>query len=433
MAQSPQAPGSEAPRRGRVATAWSGFIGWVDERFPLTETYEYHMSRYYAPKNFNFWYLFGVLSIVVLVNQLLTGIWLTMKYVPSGDGAFRSVEYIMRDVEFGWLLRYLHSTGASAFFVVVYLHMFRAMMYGSYRKPRELLWLIGMAIFLVLMAEGFFGYLLPWGNMSYWGAQVIVSLAGALPVIGPDLMEWVRGDFLMSEITLNRFFALHVVALPLVLVMLVFVHIVALHHVGSNNPDGVDIKKHKDENGIPLDGIPFHPYYTIGHDLPAIVAFLFIFCAVVFFAPEMGGYFLEKPNFEQANPLKTPEHIAPVWYYTPFYAMLRAATYPLFGMSAKFWGLVVMVGAIIVPAVLPWLDRSPVKSIRYKGWISKIMLALFVISFFILGYLGTVPSTPAATLLAQICTVLYFAYFVLMPWYTRIEKTKPVPERVTMR
>ncbi|HAR29977.1 MAG TPA: cytochrome b [Gammaproteobacteria bacterium] len=408
-------------------------MSWVDERFPLTETFEYHMSHYWAPKNFNFWYFFGVLSMVVLVNQLLTGIWLTMSYVPSGAGAFASVEYIMRDVEYGWLLRYLHSTGASAFFVVVYLHMFRALMYGSYRKPRELLWLVGMAIFIVLMAEGFFGYLLPWGNMSYWGAQVIVSLVGALPVIGPDLMEWVRGDFLMSEITLNRFFALHVVALPLVLVMLVFVHIVALHHVGSNNPDGIEIKKHKDERGVPLDGIPFHPYYTIGHDLPAIVGFLFIFCAVVFFAPEMGGYFLEKPNFEMADPLKTPAHIAPVWYYTPFYAMLRAATFPVFGLSAKFWGFVVMAGAIVVPAVLPWLDRSPVKSMRYKGVLSKFMLAVFVVSFFILGYLGTIAPSPGATLLAQICTVVYFAYFVLMPWYTRVEKTKPAPERVTMR
>ena len=425
---------AEAPQRqGKTAAAWNGFVSWVDERFPLTETFEYHMSRYWAPKNFNFWYYFGVLSMVVLVLQLLTGIWLTMSYVPSGEGAFASVEYIMRDVEYGWLLRYLHSTGASAFFAVVYLHMFRGMMYGSYRKPRELIWLIGMAIFIVLMAEGFFGYLLPWGNMSFWAAQVIVSLVGAIPVIGPDVMEWVRGDFLISDITLNRFFALHVVALPLVLVMLVFVHIVALHHVGSNNPDGIDVKKHKDENGVPLDAIPFHPYYTIGHDLPAIVGFLIVFCAIVFFAPEMGGYFLEKPNFEQANPLKTPDHIAPVWYYTPYYAMLRAATFPLFGLTAKFWGFVVMAGAIVLPAVLPWLDRSPVKSIRYKGMASKGMLALFVLSFFILGYLGLVPPSPVATAAAQICTVIYFAYFVLMPWYTRVEKTKPVPERVTVQ
>jgi len=421
--------GQNATQEGKMAKAWFSFMDWVDERFPLTETFEYHMSRYWAPKNFNFWYYFGVLSMVVLVIQLLTGIWLTMSYSPSS--AFASVEYIMRDVEYGWMLRYLHSTGASAFFVVVYLHMFRGLMYGSYRKPRELLWLVGMAIFAVLIIEGFAGYLLPWGNMSFWAGQVIVSLVGAIPVIGPDLMEWVRGDFLMSDITLNRFFALHVIALPLVLVMLVFVHIVALHHVGSNNPDGIEIKKHKDANGIPLDGIPFHPYYTIGHDLPAIMIFLFFFFLVVFFAPEMGGYFIEKPNFEPANPLKTPEHIAPVWYYTPFYAMLRAATFPLLGIPAKFWGFVVMAGAIVLPAALPWLDRSPVKSIRYKGWISKVALGVFVVTFFVLGYLGTIPPSPVATMVAQIGTAVYFAYFVLMPWYTRVEKTKPVPDRVT--
>ena len=423
----------QSPSPSRFPAMWTTFMSWVDRRFPLTETFEYHMSKYYAPKNFNFWYYFGVIATVVLVLQLVTGIWLTMSYVPSGDGAFASVEYIMRDVQFGWLLRYLHTTGASAFFVVVYLHMFRGLMYGSYREPRELLWLIGMAIFVAMMAEGFFGYLLPWGNMSWWAAQVIVSLFGAIPVIGGDLMEWIRGDFLISEVTLNRFFALHVVALPLVLVMLVFVHIVALHHVGSNNPDGVEIKKHKNADGVPLDGIPFHPYYTIGHDLPGIVLFLIVFCAIVFYLPEMGGYFIERPNFDEANPLKTPEHIAPVWYYTPFYAMLRAATYPLVGIDAKFWGFVVMAGAIVVPAMLPWLDRSPVKSIRYKGVISKVMLGIFVISFFILGYLGTIPPSGPATALAQVCTVLYFAYFMLMPWYTRVERTKSAPDRVTMR
>jgi ubiquinol-cytochrome c reductase cytochrome b subunit len=412
---------------------WSAFMVWVDARFPATETFEYHMSKYYAPKNFNFWYYFGILATVVLVIQLLTGIWLAMSYVPTADGAFASTEYIMRDVEFGWLLRYLHSTGASAFFIVVYLHMFRGLMYGSYREPRELLWLIGMAIYVVLMAEGFFGYVLPWGNMAYWGAQVIVSLVGAIPLFGPDLMEWFRGDFLISEITLNRFFALHVVALPLILVILVFVHIVALHHVGSNNPDGVEIKKHKNAEGVPEDGIPFHPYYTIGHDLPAIVGFLIVFCAVVFYFPEGGGYFLEAPNFEQANPLKTPDHIAPVWYYTPFYAMLRAATYPLFGVEAKFWGLVVMAAAIVIPFILPWLDKSPVKSIRYKGLASRVMLGLFVISFFVLGYLGTIAPSPGATALAQVGTLVYFAYFVLMPWYTRAEKTKPEPDRITQR
>ncbi|MDP7388699.1 MAG: cytochrome bc complex cytochrome b subunit [Pseudomonadales bacterium] len=405
-------------------------MSWLDARFPATETFEYHMSRYYAPKNFNFFYYFGWLATFVLVNQLVTGIWLTMNYVPSGDAAFASVEYIMRDVEFGWLIRYLHSTGASAFFIVVFLHMYRALRYGSYRGPRELLWLIGMAIFIALMAEGFFGYLLPWGNMSYWGAQVIVSLVGAIPYVGPDLMEWVRGDFLMSEVALNRFFALHVVALPIVLLGLVFVHFVALHHVGSNNPDGIEIKKNKDENGVPKDGIPFHPYYTV-HDIHATVVFLFLFCAVVFFAPEMGGYFIEKPNFEVANPLKTPEHIAPVWYYTPYYAMLRAATFPLFGLDAKFWGLVVMAAAIVVPAILPWLDRSPVKSMRYKGKLSRWALRIFVVSFLILGVLGVLPPTKQYTILAQFCTMLYFAYFVLMPWYTRVEQTLPEPERVT--
>ena len=403
---------------------------WVDARFPWTDTLDRHATKYYAPRNFNFWYVFGALAAFVLIIQLVTGLWLTMSYEPTGEGAFRSTEYIMREVEFGWLMRYLHSTGASAFFVVVYIHMFRGFAYGSYRSPRELIWLIGMGIYLVLMAEGFFGYLLPWGNMSYWGAQVIVSLVGAIPFFGPDLMEWVRGDFVMSEITLNRFFALHVFALPGALVVLVFVHIIALHHVGSNNPDGIEIKAKKDEKGVPLDGIPFHPYYTV-HDFFAIVVFLIVFCAVVFYAPEMFGYFIEKPNFEIANPLKTPEHIAPVWYYTPFYAMLRAATFPLFGIDAKFWGLVVMAGAILIPAALPWLDKSPVRSIRYKGRISKFMLGMFVTSFVVLGYLGTIPPSPFATLVAQIGTMIYFSYFLLMPWYTRRERTKPEPERVT--
>ena len=403
---------------------------WVDARFPATETWEYHLSKYWAPKNHNYYYVFGFLGIIVLVNQLLTGIWLTMNYVPTDERAFASVEYIMRDVNYGWLVRYLHSTGASAFFVVTYIHMYRALAYGSYKAPRELLWFVGMAIFLVLMAEGFFGYLLPWGNMSYWGAQVIVSLAGAVPVVGPDLVEWARGDFLMSEVALNRFFALHVVLLPLLLVALVFVHIVALHHVGSNNPDGIEIKKKKDNQGIPLDGIPFWPY-SIVKDLFALSVFLFIFLAIVFFAPEMGGYFIEIPNFEKANPLKTPEHIAPVWYYTPFYAMLRAATFPLFGMSAKFWGLVVMVSAIAIPLALPWLDKSPVKSIRYKGILSRWALRLFVVSFFVLGWLGVMPATKTYTIMAQFFTLIYFAYFVLMPWYTTVEATRPEPERVT--
>ena len=407
-----------------------GLMGWIDDRFPATALWDDHLAKYYAPKNFNFWYFFGSLALLVLVNQILTGIWLTMSYNPSAEGAFASVEYIMRDVEYGWLLRYLHSTGASAFFVVVYLHMFRGMMYGSYRKPRELVWLFGMTIYLALMAEAFMGYLLPWGQMSYWGAQVIVSLFGAIPVVGADLQQWIRGDFLISGITLNRFFALHVIALPIVILALVVLHIIALHEVGSNNPDGVEIKDKKDENGVPLDGIPFHPYYTV-KDIVGVVVFLFVFCTVVFFFPEGGGYFLEKPNFEPANPLKTPEHIAPVWYFTPFYAILRAITFPLFGLDAKFWGVVAMGAAIAILFVLPWLDRSPVRSIRYKGWLSKIWLLVFAICFVILGILGAIPATPERTLLAQICTALYFAFFILMPWYTRMESTKPVPERVT--
>lgn len=398
-------------------------INWVDERLPIVKAFEDHMSKYYAPKNFNVWYIFGVLSMVVLVNQLLTGIWLTMSYNPTAEGAFASVEYIMRDVEYGWLLRYLHSTGASAFFIVVYLHMFRGLMYGSYQKPRELVWIFGMTIYLALMAEAFMGYLLPWGQMSYWGAQVIVNLFGAIPYIGEDLSLWIRGDYLISGITLNRFFALHVVALPIVILALVVLHILALHTVGSNNPDGIEIKKNKDENGIPKDGIPFHPFYSV-HDLVGIVVFLFVFCGVVFFFPEMGGYFIEKPNFEPANPLKTPDHIAPVWYFTPFYAMLRA-------VPDAFLGVVVMGAAIAILFVLPWLDRSSVKSIRYKGWISKVALALLVVSFAILGYLGVVVATPERTMWARILTVVYFAYFILMPWFTAFEKTKPVPERVT--
>ncbi|WJM56334.1 cytochrome bc complex cytochrome b subunit [Pseudomonas asiatica] len=401
----------------------SKFMDWIDARFPATKMWEDHLSKYYAPKNFNFLYFFGSLALLVLVNQIVTGVWLTMSFTPSAEEAFASVEYIMRDVEYGWILRYLHSTGASAFFIVVYLHMFRGLLYGSYQKPRELVWLFGMLIYLALMAEAFMGYLLPWGQMSYWGAQVIISLFGAIPVIGGDLTQWIRGDYLISGITLNRFFALHVVALPIVILGLVVLHILALHEVGSNNPDGVDIKKKKDENGIPRDGIPFHPYYTV-KDIVGVVVFLFVFCAVVFFFPEMGGYFLEKPNFEQANAFKTPEHIAPVWYFTPFYAILRA-------VPDKLMGVIAMGAAIAVLFVLPWLDRSPVRSMRYKGWISKLFLLVFCVAFVILGILGVLAPTPGRTLLSQVCTVLYFAYFLLMPFYTRLEKTKPVPERVT--
>lgn len=401
----------------------SKFMEWVDARFPATKMWEDHLSKYYAPKNFNFFYFFGSLALLVLVNQILTGVWLTMSYTPSSEEAFASVEYIMRDVDYGWILRYMHSTGASAFFLVVYLHMFRGLLYGSYQKPRELVWVFGMLIYLCLMAEGFMGYLLPWGQMSYWGAQVIISLFGAIPVIGDDLTMWIRGDYLISGITLNRFFALHVIALPIVLLGLVVLHILALHEVGSNNPDGVDIKKKKDANGVPLDGIAFHPYYTV-KDIVGVVVFLFVFCAVIFFFPEMGGYFLEKPNFEPANPFKTPAHIAPVWYFTPYYAILRA-------IPDKLMGVVAMGAAIAVLFVLPWLDRSPVKSIRYKGWMSKLWLTLFTVSFVILGYFGSQAPSDIGTIMSRTCTILYFAFFILMPFYTRMEKTKPVPDRVT--
>jgi len=402
------------------------FMAWVDERFPATETWEAHLSKYYAPKNFNFWYFFGSLALLVLVMQILTGVWLAMSYKPDAGLAFGSVEYIMRDVDYGWLIRYMHSTGASAFFIVIYLHMFRGLIYGSYRKPRELLWIIGVIIYLAMMATAFFGYLLPWGQMSFWGAQVIVNLFAAVPFVGEELSVWVRGDYVISDVTLNRFFAFHFL-LPFILAALVFLHIVALHAVGSNNPDGIEIKKNKDENGIPRDGIPFHPYYTV-KDIVGVVGFLFLFSAVLFFAPEMGGFFIEHPNFEPANPLKTPEHIAPVWYFTPFYAMLRAIP-PIAG--SQFPGVLVMFGAIAVLFVLPWLDRSPVKSIRYKGPIFKIAITIFVVSFVVLGWLGVQASTPTKTLLAQIFTALYFAFFFLMPWYSKIDKTKPVPERVT--
>lgn len=400
----------------------TGLMGWIDARFPATQTWREHLSEYYAPKNFNFWYFFGSLALLVLVNQILTGIWLTMHYKPDGELAFASVEYIMRDVPWGWLLRYMHSTGASAFFVVVYLHMFRGLMYGSYQKPRELIWIFGMLIYVALMAEAFMGYLLPWGQMSYWGAQVIISLFGAIPVVGEEITLWIRGDYVISDATLNRFFSLHVIALPLVLVALVFVHIVALHHVGSNNPDGIDIKKIKDENGIPKDGIPFHPYYSV-KDIVGVVVFLMFFSAVIFFAPEMGGYFLEHANFIPADPLKTPEHIAPVWYFTPFYAVLRA-------VPDKLGGVIAMFGAIIVLFVLPWLDRSPVRSIKYRGLLSKFMLFVFVVSFVALGWLGMQPATETLTRLSQLFTVLYFLFFLTMPIWTKIDKTKPVPERV---
>ena len=400
-------------------------MGWIDDRFPLTAMYNDHMAKYPAPKNLNFWYFFGSLAMLVLVNQIITGIWLTMNYNPSAEGAFASVEYIMRDVDYGWLLRYMHSTGASAFFIVVYLHMFRGMIYGSYQKPRELLWIFGMLIFLVLMAEAFMGYLLPWGQMSFWGAQVIISLFGAIPVIGDDLTLWIRGDYVISGATLNRFFALHVIALPLVLVMLVAMHILALHEVGSNNPDGIDIKKHKDENGWPLDAVAFHPYFTV-KDMIGVAGFLFFFCAIIFFKPDMWGYFLEKPNFEVANGLKTPAHIAPVWYFTPFYAILRA-------VPDKLLGVIMMGLSIVVLFLLPWLDRCKVRSVRYRSTLHKLNIAQFVVCFIILGVLGVLPSTPTLTLIAQLCTLGYFGFFVLLFFYSKNESTKPLPQRVTFK
>ncbi|WP_257295658.1 cytochrome b N-terminal domain-containing protein [Endozoicomonas sp. YOMI1] len=405
-------------------------MAWVDARLPVTQAWEKHLSKYYAPKNFNFWYFFGSLALLVLVNQLLTGIWLTMSYVPSAEAAFASVEYIMRDVEYGWLIRYMHSTGASMFFVVIYCHMFRGLLYGSYKAPRELIWIFGMAIYLALMGEAFMGYLLPWGQMSYWGAQVIISLFGAIPVIGPDLQQWIRGDFLISGITLNRFFALHVIALPIVILGLVVLHILALHEVGSNNPDGIDIKKNKGSDGVPLDGIAFHPYYTV-KDIVGVVVFLFVFCGIIFFFPEMGGFFLEHANFEPANGLKTPEHIAPVWYFGAFYSILRAITFDIGPIDSKLGGVIAMGGAIAILFVLPWLDRSPVRSWRYKGMISRTSIVVFAFVFILLTWLGTQPATETYTLIAQICTLIYFAFFLLMPFYTRWEKSKPLPERVT--
>jgi ubiquinol-cytochrome c reductase cytochrome b subunit len=452
------------------AGPFNGVLTWVDQRFPLVSLWRDHLAEYYAPKNFNFWYYFGSLAMLVLVLQIVTGIFLTMHYKPDAAQAFASVEYIMRDVPGGWLIRYMHSTGASAFFIAVYLHMFRGLLYGSYRKPRELIWIFGMVIYLCLMAEAFFGYLLPWGQMSYWGAQVIVNLFDAIPWVGPTLSEWIRGDFVISDATLNRFYSFHVIAIPLLLLGLVGAHIMALHEVGSNNPDGIEIKKVKDaRTGHPVDGIPFHPYYTVKDTLGAVV-FLIVFSVIMFFMPELGGYFLEYNNFIPADPLKTPPHIAPVWYFTPYYSILRAVTEDFmwvlaagliaytalvilavrnlvvriaiaaigavllagfFAFEPKVWGVVLMGAATLVFFLLPWLDQSPVKSIRYKGPLVKVALALFVIAFLVLGYLGTLSVTEGRTIAAQVFTLIYFAFFLLMPWYTRLDKTRPEPERLT--
>jgi ubiquinol-cytochrome c reductase cytochrome b subunit len=461
------------------APAGEKLLNWVDNRFPLSKMYKEHLSEYYAPKNFNFWYFFGSLALLVLVIQIVTGIFLVMHYKPDASlnasgipVAFASIEYIMRDVPWGWLIRYMHSTGASMFFVVVYLHMFRGLIYGSYRKPRELVWVFGCAIFLVLMAEAFMGYLLPWGQMSYWGAQVIVNLFSAIPFVGPDLALLIRGDFVVGDATLNRFFAFHVIAVPLVLLGLVVAHIIALHEVGSNNPDGIEIKANKDASGKPVDGIPFHPYYSV-HDILGVSVFLMVFSAIVFFAPEFGGFFLEYNNFIPADPLKTPPHIAPVWYFTPFYSMLRAITTEMMfvlvacvilgavlgvtksalsgvgkagvvvaalaacammlSIDAKFWGVVVMGGAVIILFFLPWLDKSEVRSIRYRPTWNKYLYAVFVINFFVLGYLGILPPFPVGERISQVGTLFYFGFFLLMPWWSRLGEFKPVPTRVTFK
>ena len=445
-----------------------GLLAWIDQRFPLSVLWKAHVSEYYAPKNFNFWYFFGSLAMLVLVIQILTGIFLVMNYKPDAQMAFSSVEYIMREVPWGWLIRYMHSTGASMFFVVVYLHMFRGLLYGSYRKPRELVWIFGCLIFLCLMAEAFFGYLLPWGQMSYWGAQVIVNLFSAIPFIGPDLSLWIRGDYVVGDATLNRFFAFHVIAIPLVLLGLVVAHLVALHEVGSNNPDGIEIKANKNEKGVPIDGIPFHPYYTV-HDVMGVGVFLMIFALIVFFMPEMGGYFLEANNFIPADSLKTPPHIAPVWYFTPFYSMLRATTdefksalmliisllligslffgktfkskikgaigaliilLVMYFTEAKLWGVILMGGAVVILFFLPWLDKSPVKSIRYRPGLHKILLGVFVVTFFVLGYLGIQPPSPLLQKISQFCTLLYFGFFLGMPLWSRLGEFKPLPSRL---
>ena len=399
------------------------FLAWIDKRYPLSDFWSKHLSEYYAPKNFNFWYFFGSFSLLVFVSQILSGIWLVMEYTPTADASFSSVQHIMREVRYGWLLRFMHTTGASAFFIVVYLHMYRGLIYGSYKKPRELLWLVGMVIYLMLLMEAFTGYVLPWGQMSYWGAAVITSFASAIPYVGNLLLVWLRGDFNVTGVTLHRFFSLHVIAIPLLLAVMIFVHLVALHHVGSNNPDGIDIKDKKDQNGIPLDGIPFHPYYTV-KDLVGVVVFLFVFCMVLFFAPTGHGLFIEADNFIVANPLQTPAEISPVWYMTPFYAMLRA-------VPNKLLGLMTMAAAIAIMFVLPWLDRSPVRSIRYKGNLSKLAITVFVICFMGLGYLGHEAVSPLKTMMSRILTVGYFGFFLLMPFYTKRETTKPLPERLT--
>jgi ubiquinol-cytochrome c reductase cytochrome b subunit len=406
-----------------IAKQAGALLEWFDKRLPVTAFWKATMTGYQAPKNFNFWYYMGSLALVVLVIQILSGIFLAMHYKPSAVDAFASVEYIMRDVDWGWLIRYMHTTGASFFFIVVYLHMFRSLLYGSHKAPRELLWVFGMLIYVLLMAEAFLGYILPWGQMSYWGAQVIINLFGAIPAIGEPLTQWIRGDYFIADATLNRFFALHVVAVPLALMGLVLLHLVALRENGSNNPDGIDIKKNKGPDGTPVDGVPFHPYYTV-KDIFGVGMFLIVFCFILFLWPEVGGLFLEHDNFVPADPLVTPTHIKPVWYFTPFYAILKA-------VPSKLGGVLLMGASVFVLFLLPWLDRSPVRSIRYRGTWYKVLLALFTIAFVRLGLLGMAEGTPAQTWEMRIWTLVYFMFFVLLFFMSPKAKTKPEPERVT--
>ncbi len=408
---------------GTSSTGTGGrLLDWLDKRLPIRALIESQLTGYYPPKNLNAWYYFGVMALVVLAVQILTGIFLAMHYKPGAETAFDSIERLMREVEWGWLIRYAHTTGASFFFIVVYLHMFRSLMYGSYKAPREVLWILGMLVYLTLMAEAFIGYVLPWGNMSYWAAQVIVNLFGAIPHVGAGLVDWIRGDYGLGDATLNRFYSLHVIAVPLGLLLLVTLHLVALRTVGSNNPEGIEVKDHVDANGRPLDGIPFHPYYIV-KDVLSVGVFLVVFAFVLFFSPTFGGLFLEPANFEPANPASTPEHIAPAWYFAPYYAILRA-------VPDQRLGALLTLLAVVSFFFLPWLDRSAVRSMRYKGQLSRLALAAFAISFVALGYLGLQPAEPLYVLLARVFSMIYFAFFWLMPVYSRVDRNKVVPARL---
>ncbi len=400
-----------------------GLTDWINDRLPFRELAREHLTEYYAPKNFNIWYVFGSLALLVLVIQIVSGYFLLIHYQPNEDAAFDSVQTIMFDVKWGWVLRYTHTTGASMFFIVVYLHMFRGLMYGSYRKPRELLWIIGFIIYLTLMAEAYLGYVLPFGNMSFWGGKVITSIIEAVPYVGDWLGSLARGGFGIGTPTLNRFMGMHVVLVPLVLIALVAVHVLALHKVGSNNPDGIEIKEHPGPDGKPLDGIPFHPFYTV-KDIFGTCVFLTVFCAIVLYAPTMNGLFIELANYTPANPLKTPPDITPAWYLAPFYAMLRSVPNKLGGIGA-------LALAVILPFFLPWLDRNPVKSVRYRP-VYLGMLVVLVISVFVLGWIGMQPASPALLLPGRIFLGLYLLFFLTLPVVSHFEPTKQVPQRVNM-